>query len=61
MNDHYLGALPEGFAMALAQNIYALNHFASLPEAERSSIVDRARRVSSEEEMRGLVNGLIRH
>jgi len=61
MNDHYLGALPEGFAMALAQNIYALNHFASLPEAQRQTVVDRARQVSSEEEMRGLVNSLINH
>jgi len=61
MKDHYLGALPEGFAMALAQNIYALNHFSSLSEAERQSVIDQARRASSEEEMHSLVNGLIRH
>ncbi len=61
MNDQFLGALPEGFAMALTRNIYAMHHFAAMPESQRRNIIEQARQVSSREEMDGLVNGLIPH
>lgn len=61
MNDHFPGALPEGMAMALAQNIYAMQHFSALSEAEQQSVIERARTVNSHEEMRALVNSLIHH
>ena len=61
MNEHFPGAMPEGMAMALAQNIYAMHHFYSLTDAERQSVIERARTVSSRDEMTALVNGLIPH
>lgn len=61
MINNPLGSLPEGLGMALAQNIYAMEHFASLPEPERQSVISRARSVRSHEEMRQLVNSLIQH
>ncbi len=61
MNGRFPEALPEGMAMALAQNIYAMHHFSSLSEAEQQSVIERARTVGSREEMTALVNSLIRH
>lgn len=55
------GTVPEGFGMALAQNIYAMEHFAALPDDERRAVILRARSVSSQHEMSELVNSLIKH
>ena len=60
MTDRF-GAVPEGLAMALAQNIYAMHHFSSLDDRQRQELIDRARTVSSQEEMSALVNNLISH
>ncbi len=61
MTDQPLSALPEGLGMALAQNIYAMYHFASLPEDARRDVIEKARTVGSQEEMNDLVSGLIPH
>ena len=53
--------VPVGLSMALAQNIYALEHFSSLPEGEKRAIVERARGISSHDEMQSYVNNLIKH
>ena len=51
-------ALPEGFAMALAQIPEALNTFGHMGPGERAKYVERAHQVSSREEMRALVSEL---
>ncbi len=57
---HYdpMSQLPEGFAMALAQNPAALDAFGRLPGQEKAHYVDRAHQISSREEMRSLVSEL---
>lgn len=50
--------LPEGFAMALAQDPAALDAFGRLPGQEKAHYVDRAHQVSSKAEMRALVSEL---
>lgn len=50
-----MSQLPEGFAMALAQDPAALDAFGRLPGQEKSHYLDRAHQVSSKAEMRALV------
>lgn len=50
--------LPIGFGFALAQNPEAMQAFARLSEAGQNEIVQRARTVSSRNEMQALVNEL---
>lgn len=47
--------LPEGFAMALAQDPSAMDAFGRLSGQEKSHYADRAHQVSSKAEMRALV------
>ena len=51
--------VPIGFGMALAQNTEAMNHYARLPEDQKQSILDRAHKVLSEQEMYALVASLV--
>ena len=57
MASHFdpVSHLPEGFAMALAQNPAAFDAFGRLPGQEKSHYVERAHQVSSKSEMRALV------
>ena len=48
--------LPLGFGFALAQNPDAMKRFSNLPENLQSDILQRARAVTSEQEMQSLVN-----
>jgi len=50
-----VGGVPVGLGMALAQNVQALEKFASMPESERQKIIDGARGVQSKQEMRAYV------
>lgn len=50
--------LPLGFGFALAQNPEAMKTFSDLPESKRSEILQKARNVSSKDEMQSLVNTL---
>lgn len=50
--------LPEGFAMALAQDPAAMSAFGALSAGERARYVDRAHHVHSRGEMRALVHGI---
>lgn len=52
------GDVPLGFGFALAQDPGAMERFAALTEAEREALLNRARSVSSKEEMRALVRQL---
>jgi len=47
--------LPLGLGMALAQDTVAMERFATLPEAEKQAIVDRAHAVRSKAEMRAFI------
>lgn len=53
--------LPVGFGMALSQNVYAMEYFASLPKPKQRAIVEQARYISSKSEMHNYVNSLIQH
>lgn len=50
--------LPLGLGLAMAQRPEALERFAALPEAERNSLVERARSARSKQEMRACVDSL---
>ena len=50
--------LPIGFGFALAQNPEAMQVFTRLPEARQAKIVQRARAVSSKQEIQTLVDSL---
>lgn len=50
--------IPVGLSMALAQNTGALEHFAKMTEAERHSVINKARCVQTKHEMQDLVAGL---
>lgn len=51
--------LPQGFSMALARNIPAMNAFTRLSGQEQQQIVDRAFSAGSKQEMQSLVGSLI--
>ena len=53
-----INQLPEGFAMALAQDSAALAAFGRLPGQEKAHYVERAHQVSSKSEMRAIVSEL---
>lgn len=55
-----LRELPEGFAMALAQDPAAMDAFGRLPGSEKAHYVTRAHQVSSRAEMLSLVSELDR-
>lgn len=50
--------LPIGFTMELAMHSDVLNRFSQLSAQEREVIVDRAREVSSRDEMRKYVESI---
>ena len=51
--------LPQGFSMALAKNLDAMNHFTKLSRQEQQQIVDRAFSARSKQEMQSLVSSLV--
>ena len=58
--DNYLNGseIPLGLGMALAENLPALQYFASL-SPQQQEVVNRTHSVNSKEEMQQLVAGLI--
>lgn len=50
--------LPLGFGFALAQDPEAMKHFSALPEAEQAQLLQKARSVSSRQEMQAIVRSL---
>lgn len=55
LDDHNV---PIGFGMALAQDLNAMNHFASLDKATQQSIIEQTHHIHSKEEMRNFVSNL---
>lgn len=58
MTDHH--ELPIGFAMELAQHSDILSRFAQLSEAEKTPLIEGARRVTSRNEMRSYVENMFK-
>ena len=56
--DH---SFPIGFGMALAQNLDAMNYFASLDNQAKQSVIDQSHQMHSKEEMRSFVDQLGNH
>ena len=54
--DGEFSELPEGLAMAFAQDTSALSRFTNLSLAEQDDIIRRAKSVSTRDEMRRLVD-----
>lgn len=50
--------LPMGFGMALAQDIRAMQYFASLSPDRQRDIIDQTHRITSKAEMQSFVQGL---
>ena len=59
--DNYLNGseIPLGLGMALAENLPALQYFASLSPQQQQEVVNRTHSVNSKEEMQQLVAGRI--
>jgi len=55
LDDHNV---PIGFGMALAQDLNAMNHFASLEPAAQQTIIEQTHHIHSREEMRNFVSKL---
>lgn len=53
-----MSELPMGFAMALAMQPSAMQHYATLDAGQQSEILSRAKAVQSKSEMQSLVNSL---
>ena len=51
--------MPMGLGIALAQNLDAMNYFASLPKAAQKKIIERTHSISSKQEMRTFVQSLV--
>lgn len=51
--------IPMGFGMALAQNLDAMNYFATLPVHEQGQIIEHTHSIGSKNEMQTYVNSLI--
>ena len=50
--------LPMGFAMALAQNIQAMEVFTSLTDIEQQKLIDGTHDIQSKEQMRAYVKAI---
>lgn len=50
--------LPIGFTMELAMHSDVLNRFANLPETEKQSVIEGARRITSHNAMRDYVESM---
>lgn len=50
--------LPMGLGMALAQDVDAMSHFASLSPDEQRAVIDQTHTINSKSEMQSFVQGL---
>jgi hypothetical protein len=51
--------IPMGLGMALAQNLPAMNRFASMSKAEQQAIIAHTHSIGSKEEMQAYVQSLL--
>lgn len=60
MNNYVDGPeMPLGLGMALAQNLNAMNRFATLSPAEQKAIIAHTQSIGSKEEMAAYVQSLL--
>ena len=66
MKDHNLAEgieMPLGLSRALAQDVNAMDYFASLPDQKQQEIIGRTHSIQSKQEMhqlvRDMMNGLV--
>lgn len=59
--DNYTNGtgMPMGLGMALAQNVNAMQRFASLPREAQQRIIDHTHSIQSKEEMQAYVQSLL--
>lgn len=50
--------MPLGLGMALAQNLNAMNHFASLSREQQQQVIDNTHSIGSKKEMQAYVQQL---
>lgn len=54
----YKGDIPLGFGMALAQDMGAMQYFASLDRERQDKIIAKTKTITSKSEMKSFVNSL---
>lgn len=52
--------IPIGFGMALAMNPAAMNAYASMTEAQKQAVLEKAHNAGSEREMHRIVNSIVK-
>jgi len=50
--------IPMGLGMALAENLNAMEYFASLSPAQQQAVIERTHQIRSKQEMRSFVQNL---
>ena len=50
--------IPMGLGMALAENLNAMEYFASLSPAQQQAVIERTHQIRSNQEMRSFVQSL---
>lgn len=50
--------IPMGLGMALAENLNAMEYFASLSPAQQQAVIERTHQIRSKQEMRSFVQSL---
>ena len=53
--------IPLGLGMALAENLPAMNHFASLSPTAQQQVIEHTHAVRSKQEMRAYVDSLVQN
>lgn len=51
--------IPLGLGMALAQNVNALNYYASLSKSQQNAIINHTHQINSKKEMQAYVDNLM--
>ncbi len=58
--NHFLSqeGIPSGFGIGLAQNLRALDKFASMSEKEKRAVVEGAKKQQSRDEMKSYIDNI---
>ncbi len=61
MSNEYInyGEMPLGLGMALSKNVPAMEEFAKMSKAEKSTFISGCKKVNSKQEMQQYVNNLV--
>ena len=59
-DHHFLSqeGIPTGFGMGLAQNLRALDKFASMSEKEKRTVIEGAKKQQSRDEMKNYIDNI---